>query len=252
MGNLKDIQDILRNLLELERNLQLKDFSFLEDLKRSILNLDKSSEPDVKILAKFHVHLKPEMTAREISNIIVPFERFLNRNITDAEILVTSQDEVEKSSHPPLPLVVVLDHLRSAFNVGSILRTSECLKISHVHLCGYTATPENEKTLKAAMGVETWIPWSHHESTADCLKKLKQEGYHLIALETAAGAKAWDEPILKKPTALILGNERFGLESSLLSLCDEMRVLPQRGQKNSLNVANAAAIFMYEWYRQWK
>ncbi|MFP5519647.1 MAG: RNA methyltransferase [Bdellovibrionia bacterium] len=223
----------------------------IENLRLNFTELKDSLEPELQKLSSLQRVLRPEMTHRELLNLLVPIERMLHKNLTDVEIL-TDDKTTNTEAKDKLPLVFVLDHLRSSFNVGSIFRTAECLQLSHIYCCGYTATPENIKTKQTAMGTEKWISWTHFDKTEDCLQMLRSRGYRIIALETVRDAKSWDEPYEHQPTAIVLGNERFGISNEVLQLCEEYRNLPVRGIKNSLNVANVASIVAYEWYRQWK
>ncbi|MBX3041324.1 MAG: TrmH family RNA methyltransferase, partial [Bdellovibrionaceae bacterium] len=116
---------------------------------------------------------------------------------------------------------------------------------------GYTPTPDHTKTARSALGAEVFVPWTHHEKTADSLGHLRQMGYRLVAFETAEQALPLDHPFQPVPTALVFGNERFGLSADLLALCDEVRILPLEGVKNSLNAAVIAALAAYEWKKQW-
>ncbi|EKX44504.1 hypothetical protein GUITHDRAFT_72172 [Guillardia theta CCMP2712] len=150
------------------------------------------------------------------------------------------------------PLVVILDNLRSAFNVGSIFRTSECLGIESIILCGYTSTPEDSQTSKAAMGMDKIMPWKWMKTVEEAIAEMKARNYTVVALETVVGCpdiSSFSFP--RTGCALVLGNERYGIDSSHVSLCDAVVKIPCRGIKNSLNVASAYGICAYEITRQW-
>ncbi|MNL17976.1 tRNA (guanosine(18)-2'-O)-methyltransferase [compost metagenome] len=151
-----------------------------------------------------------------------------------------------------LPLVFVLDNIRSAFNVGSIFRTAECVGAERVILCGYTPTPAQAQVEKTAMGTQDYIDWEEGGKLFECLESLKENGYRIVALETTATAQDLYEPFEREPTAFILGNERFGLDPEILKVIDETRIIPLRGRKNSLNVGVTAAVAGFEWMRQWQ
>jgi 23S rRNA (guanosine2251-2'-O)-methyltransferase len=223
-----------------------------DHIKASLSALQKSESLFLQKLADLQKHINPQMSLRTLNDLLVPFERQLDRNTTDADFLITSTDKT-RSEHLPglIPLHLVLDNLRSAFNVGNILRTSEALGIEKVYLSGYTATPENDKTARASLGAENHVDWSKYEKTEDLLLRLKSEGFWIVALETTTSSQPVEQSFQMKKTVFVLGNERFGLEQKILQLCHEVRHIPMHGFKNSLNVGIAAAIGLYEWRRQW-
>lgn len=183
--------------------------------------------------------------------LVAPIERAFGRGVTDPDILARSSDRKEALAET-LPLVLVVDNLRSAFNVGSIFRIAECFGVSHLYLCGYTATPEQEKLKKASMGTDSLQAWSWDAHAKDRLEILKREGYRIFALETSDKAQSMqDFSFPKAPTALLFGNERFGIENNLLEFCDDVIEIPCQGRKNSLNVAVSLGVTCYEWRRQY-
>ncbi len=153
---------------------------------------------------------------------------------------------------PSLPgrVRVVLDNIRSAYNIGSILRTSEAAGIEHLHLCGISATPDNPKVVKTALGAERMVSWSHHIATAEVLDELRAQGWALIAVElTDRGARhdLFDYP---QKCALIFGHEVAGVPPALLARCDAVIEIPMLGRKNSLNVATSVGIVLFEIVRR--
>ncbi len=187
----------------------------------------------------------------QFMSLVTPLERAHGRGVSDGEMKVKTDDRSEILA-PKIPLVLVVDNLRSAFNVGSIFRTAECFGASHLYLCGYTAKPDQDKLKKAAMGTETLVSWSWHARAEELLDSLREEGYRSYALETSEGADQLGKhefPPVK--TALVFGNERYGVEASLLKKCDGILEIPCQGQKNSLNVALSLGIALYEWRRQY-
>lgn len=249
----KSLDDIHKLFIELEKSSG--DFSFdstkLTNLKKKISLLAASDNADVARLAPLEAHLTSGMTLKHFVSYAIPFERLLHRNLQDDEFLIVEND---KTSTPQeaLPLIFVLDNIRSAFNVGSIFRTAECLGAERICLCGYTPNPTQWKVEKTAMGTQEYMTWEEHPRLMDCLETLKEDGYRLVALETAASASDLYESFDKEPTAFILGNERFGLDPEILKVIDEVRVIPLRGRKNSLNVGVTAAVAGFEWMRQWR
>lgn len=242
---------LLQNVLEWGRALEKSPPPFASEkllaLAKALENFRDHPQIEISKLAALSVHLQPEMTARTLASVIVPIERALQKNIRDDDFLITSEDRpTERKTYP---LRLVLDHLRSAFNVGSIFRTAEGLGVEKIFLTGYTPSPEEDKTAKSTLGAK--VPWEKALSLSDLIEEHRREGWQIIALETAQKALPLSAPFAQVPTLLVFGNERFGLEPPQLSLCDEVRELPLSGVKNSLNVAVMAGVAIYEWTRQW-
>jgi len=142
-------------------------------------------------------------------------------------------------------LAVLLDNIRSAWNVGSILRSADGFGFSHAYLCGITSTADNEAVTKTSLGAEDSVPWSYHKDAVRLIKGLKDEGWKVYALEDheraiPLGLNAQEQvPALQ---VLIVGNEVTGVDPELLDLCDEIYYIPMRGEKKSFNVAIAFGI----------
>lgn len=162
------------------------------------------------------------------------------------------QQDRPQPAAAPFPLELVLVNLRSAFNVGSLVRTAECYGCTKVHVAGYTAGLDHPKVAAVAMGCERDMPWSHSPDPAALLARLRQEGTTLVALETSPAAAPLPRFAIPFPAALIVGNERFGIEPDLLSHCAHIVRLPMYGKKNSLNVASACAIAIHHARSQWQ
>lgn len=147
-------------------------------------------------------------------------------------------------------VALLLDNIRSTYNVGSLLRTAEGAGIAHVHLCGITPKPDHPKVAKTGLGAEEIVPWSYHPNARMAAQSLLAEGWRLWSLETGARA----EPIfhIHAPDAerviLVVGNEVTGVDPALLDLSERIICLPMDGAKRSLNVASAGAVAIY-WLR---
>ncbi|MCF7859467.1 MAG: RNA methyltransferase [Candidatus Cloacimonetes bacterium] len=191
-----------------------------------------------------------DFNKREFLNLIVPIEQEFGKNRREEEIVILKEDN-NLSKRDKIPLILILDNLRSAFNVGSIFRTAECFGVSHVYLCGYTPTAENKKVQKTAMGTVDFVRWEKRDSTVEVINELKKTGTMIYALETTTEAVNIREVKFKKPTALLLGNEALGLDELTLNLADEIIQIELSGWKNSLNVGVCAAVCCYEISRQW-
>lgn len=204
----------------------------------------------VQALSAFAQRIPKDPSYHQFMALVAPIERAYGRGVSDGEMKVKVEDRTSPAS-TKIPLRLVVDNLRSAFNVGSIFRTAECFGIEHIYLCGYTAKPDQEKLKKAAMGTDDLVAWTWHARAEDLVNELKTDGYKIYSMETAEGSQSLDGfAFPRQKTALVFGNERFGIEENILSLCDKIIEIPCQGQKNSLNVALALGIAVYEWRKQ--
>ena len=180
-----------------------------------------------------------------------------HRTIPDdgIETMVRSHDALispaEYAGLPHHPLILVLDNLRSAFNVGSIFRTADASRIEKLILCGYTPRPPNPKLQKTSMGTLDFVKWEHVQSTREAVVQLQKSGVSVFALETTNTSQSLFAASLPRPSALVLGNEALGVSEDVLRCVDGIYEIPLFGFKNSLNVASAAAISVFEALRQW-
>jgi len=143
------------------------------------------------------------------------------------------------------PIVVVLDRLRSAYNVGNIFRLAEICSIEKIIACGYTPTPPHAKVRKTARGCDKLVQSEHLETSLQAVLTLKKSGYQVVGIETIEGAPdIWDVE-LRFPVAFVFGNEALGIARETLGHCDLLAKLPVFGTKNSLNVSNCAAVVLY-------
>jgi 23S rRNA (guanosine2251-2'-O)-methyltransferase len=145
-------------------------------------------------------------------------------------------------------LVVLVDNVRSAWNVGSILRSADGFGFSHAYLCGITPTPEQEAVQKTSLGAEDFVTWSHHKDAVKLVKGLRLEGWKIVGLEEdkrAIALKQFATSADQQPIVLIIGNEVTGVDPGLLKLCDEILYIPMHGQKRSFNVAVAFGVAAY-------
>jgi tRNA G18 (ribose-2'-O)-methylase SpoU len=159
------------------------------------------------------------------------------------------ENEVEEAKIEKREMkAVLLDNIRSAWNVGSILRTADGFGFSHAYLCGITPTPELDAVRKTALGAEEYVTWSQHKDAVKLVKGLKQEGWKIGALEEDKRAIPLSQFPASQSTnlfVLILGSEVTGVDPELLSLADHIFYIPMHGQKRSFNVANAFSIAAY-------
>ena len=166
-------------------------------------------------------------------------------------VRVREGDRPAPTTGRPLPVVVVLDRLRSAHNVGNVFRVVEAVRGEGIVTCGYTATPPHPKLEKTARGCDALVRCEHAETAAEAVRRLRAEGRRIYAAETVEGALPVWEMRFAFPCALVLGNEALGVSAEALALCDGFVSLPALGIKNSINVGNCAAVVLYEALRQW-
>lgn len=144
---------------------------------------------------------------------------------------------------------VLLDNIRSAWNVGSIFRTAEGFGFAHAYLCGITPTPENDSVQKTSLGAEDSVPWSYHKDAVRLIKGLKVQGWTIYGLEDSERATNISRITqiipARSENILIAGNEVTGIEPGLLDLCDDIFHIPMSGAKKSFNVAVAFGIAAY-------
>lgn len=228
----------------------------LHQLSLLLKSFETCDSLELQKLSQIPDHFHPHMQLKFFLTWMVPLERALGRNVSDDQFLISKQDR--SASQPEAlrkaPLYFVLENLRSSFNVGSVFRLADCVGAEHIYLVGYTATPlENEALRKTSLGAHEQQTWSHHSKMTSVIQSLKEKSIQIYALETAQESQNLHSfDFANKPTALVVGNERFGLEASTLGLCDGVLSIPTYGIKNSLNVSNALSIAAYEWRRQWK
>ena len=152
---------------------------------------------------------------------------------------------------PRLPIHVVLDNLRSAFNVGSIFRTSDAGLIERLHLCGMTPRPPHPRLARTALGAEDFVPWSHDKEAMAAVDRLRERGIPIVAIEPTERAVPHCQFDWPRPVALVLGHEVRGIQAPVLERCDAAVRIPMLGAKNTINVATAYGVVLYELLRRW-
>lgn len=220
----------------------------LKKLRQLMTQASQAKSESLSRLAFHERDLKPEMTKQHLAAILVPFERLQGRALRDDEFCVEEGDRLTGAERkPPGSLVVVAENLRSAFNVGAVLRTSEALGVDKVILTGYTSTPVQEKTAQTSMGTADLIEWQSGIKSKEAIAQLKTQGYKIVALETGKYATEIQNYSWPSKCALIIGNERFGVDNETLELADFLVRIPLYGKKNSLNVGIAFGIAAQSW-----
>lgn len=172
------------------------------------------------------------------------------RKLTVEELNRMDIEEFHQSEK--LPLIIVLDNIRSLHNVGSVFRTADAFRLQGVWLCGITACPPAAEIHKTALGAEDSVSWEYFEDTLDAVKRLQRKGYEVLAVEQVEGSLKLNtfriDPA--KRYALILGNEVKGVRQDVVDAADAALEIPQYGTKHSMNVSVTAGIVMWEFERQ--
>jgi 23S rRNA (guanosine2251-2'-O)-methyltransferase len=153
--------------------------------------------------------------------------------------------QAQKSQARRLPLCVVLNNIRSLYNVGSIFRTADGIGIEKLWLCGITGYPPQSGIAKTALGAEENVPWEYRKEILPLLRELKKKGYQIVLLEQIQGSIPHDKFAPQAPLCLVIGNEISGIFDELTSMCDCAVEIDMAGIKNSLNVAVAFGIIGY-------
>lgn len=165
-------------------------------------------------------------------------------------VVATSSPSPSNSTVAALspPLAVLLDNIRSVYNVGAMLRTADGAGVQHVYLSGITALPTHPRIAKTALGAESELAWTYGRNGVETAVSLQQRGYRLWALEATPAAEplfAASLPPVTTPTVLVVGNEKAGIDPGIVALCDRVLALPMAGVKASLNVAVAFGVALY-------
>ena len=169
------------------------------------------------------------------------------KKLKSNEIKTITIDEFKKCKKTPL--VIVLDNIRSALNVGSIFRTSDTFLVDKILLCGITACPPHKDIRKSGLGADSSVVWQYYSSTVDAVNSLIKKNYTIISVEQTSKSNSLDNVELPKiPLALVFGNEVNGVSQEVINLCKESIEIPQLGTKHSLNVAVAAGIVIWKYY----
>ena len=168
------------------------------------------------------------------------------RKLQVEELCRMSVEEFKEAQK--IPLVMVLDNIRSLHNVGSVFRTADAFRLQGIYLCGITACPPAAEIHKTALGAEDTVAWSYFEDTMTAVEKLKAEGYEVIAVEQVEGSYKLGQFKIApdKKYALIMGNEVKGVRQDVVDACDGALEIPQYGMKHSLNVSVSAGIVMWD------
>ena len=163
-----------------------------------------------------------------------------------------SVEEFKKTKK--IPLIVVLDNVRSALNVGSVFRTSDAFAVEKIYLCGITAKPPHKEILKTAIGATDSVEWEYEKDVTETVKKLKSDGCSIFGIEQTSDTVFLQDVDLQGVTkaVIVLGNEVMGVSDALLPLLDAAVEIPQFGTKHSLNVSVCGGIVIWEFFKKMK
>ncbi len=174
------------------------------------------------------------------------------RKLKNDELSRLSLYEFQKSKK--LPIIIVLDNVRSAYNVGSIFRTADGFPVEAIHLCGITGYPPHKEILKTALGATDTVTWSYFKTTLESVLELKNSGYKVFAVEQAEGSMILDNMpstlLNGDKIALVFGHEVNGVQQEVIDLCDGCIEIPQGGTKHSLNISVSAGVVLWEFFRK--
>ncbi len=246
-NNLKSEQKlkILRKLLILSENQIINNRSIdnnqVKLLKTLITHYGEKNLIDKTELFDFN-------SVKDLRECIGQVERLMNLNLRDHDFIINQPDGL-RSMHK-LDVEIVIHNLRSTFNIGSIIRTSECFGFSRLVFSGYSATPDNHKVLKTAMGSSDYINWMYTDNIYEYLQDCKDKGKTIYALETCEGAVEITGAGVIEPAVIILGNEANGIDEEILKYADKVVKIDLLGWKNSLNVGVAFGICAHETAKQ--
>lgn len=155
-----------------------------------------------------------------------------------------------------MPLIIVLDNIRSLNNIGSVFRTSDAFRVESIYLCGISATPPSPEIHKTALGAEESVSWMYYEDTHQAIKNLQDRGYHVLSIEQCQGSTMLDtwEPDFAtvKGYAVVMGNEVKGVQQSVVDMCDGCLEIPQFGTKHSLNVSVTTGLVIWDFFKAFK
>ena len=151
---------------------------------------------------------------------------------------------------PKLPVVLVLDNIRSQHNIGAAFRTADAFSVEKIYLCGICAVPPSAEIHKSALGAEEVVEWSYCESTTDAVQQLQREAYSVWSVEQVEGSCSLDRffPLYNKRYALVFGNEVRGVQQEVVDLSNGWLEIPQFGTKHSLNVSVSIGVVMWDFW----
>lgn len=169
----------------------------------------------------------------------------MSKKLKNEELERLSVDEFKKADKNAI--IVVLDNVRSLNNVGSVFRTCDAFLIEELFLCGVTGTPPNKEIEKTALGATSTVKWTYTKTTLEAIEFLKKKNYKIFAIEQAEKSLSLKDLTWEgEKTAVVFGNEVYGVEQEVVNACDGVLEIPQSGTKHSLNISVSAGIVLWQ------
>ena len=184
------------------------------------------------------------MAGQRLFSLILPQKEKTMHKLSMDELNRISKEDFERAEK--LPIIIVLDNIRSLSNVGAFFRSADAFRIGELFLCGITACPPHREIHKTALGADETVKWRYFETTEAACQALKAENYKIYAVEQVEGSIPLQDFKYEPQTAYILGNEVEGVSEGALPYCDGAIELPQAGTKHSINVSVCAGIVMWK------
>ena len=184
------------------------------------------------------------MAGQRLFSLILPQKEKTMRKLSMDELNRISKEDFERAEK--LPIIIVLDNIRSLSNVGAFFRSADAFRIRELFLCGITACPPHREIHKTALGADETVKWRYFETTEAACQVLKAENYRIFAVEQVEGSVPLQDFGFEPNSAFILGNEVEGVSEEALPYCDGAVELPQGGTKHSINVSVCAGIVMWK------
>jgi len=171
------------------------------------------------------------------------------RKLSMAELGRKSVEEFRQSEK--VPIIIILENIRSAYNVGSVFRTADAFLLQSIYICGYTAHPPHKEIKKTALGAEETMSWKYFKKINEAIEELRKEKYRIFAIEQTLNSHQLQRVGFEKneKLAVVFGNEVTGVEQATIELTDGCIEIPQLGMKHSLNIATAAGVVLWELVR---
>ncbi len=182
----------------------------------------------------------------EAFKVFLQINSVLMRKLSMDELNRKSVDEFRRAEK--IPVIALLENIRSAYNVGSVFRTADAFLLQAIYITGYTAKPPHKEISKTALGAQDTVEWKYFGNTKTAIEELRQNGYKIFAVEQVADSislEKFSELNINK-TVFVFGNEVSGVEQETISSCDGCIEIPQFGMKHSLNISVAAGIVLWE------
>jgi len=181
---------------------------------------------------------------------ILNYKTKVFRKLKNSELKRATLEEFKEKQK--LPIIIVLDNVRSQHNIGSSFRTSDAFAIEKVYLCGICATPPSAEIRKAALGAEESMDWQYFENTADAVVKLREDGYTIVSVEQTENSQMLDKftIVTGNKYAFIFGNEVKGVAQDIVNMSDAILEIPQYGTKHSLNISVSVGVVLWEITKQ--